>query len=92
MAQMISFGQRSIFQDFLSGIPARDYVFQQTPYTEQISQAAKLIEEADYILVGAGAGLSTAAFNLPSRYVLHTVGPIIYGRVTGKDRELLGED
>lgn len=61
VAQRISFGQRSIFQDFLSGIPARDYIFQQTPYVEQIRQAAKLIEEADYILIGAGAGLSTAA-------------------------------
>ncbi len=29
------------------------------------------------------------AFNLPSRYVLHTVGPIIEGRVTQRDRELL---
>ena len=29
------------------------------------------------------------AFNLPCRYVLHTVGPIIDGRVTKKDKELL---
>ena len=31
----------------------------------------------------------TPAFNLPCRYVLHTVGPIIDGRVTQRDRELL---
>lgn len=31
----------------------------------------------------------TPAFNLPSRYVLHTVGPIIEGHVTQRDRELL---
>ena len=49
------------FQTFLSGTPARDYVFQQTPYEEQVRQAAKLIKEADCILIGAGAGLSTAA-------------------------------
>lgn len=49
------------FQTFLSGTPARDYVFQQIPYEEQIRQAAKLIREADYLLIGAGAGLSAAA-------------------------------
>lgn len=53
--------QRMEFQDFLSGTPAREYVFQQTPYEQQIVQAAQLIKEADYILIGAGAGLSTAA-------------------------------
>lgn len=36
-------------------------MFQKTPYETQIRQAAKLLKEADYILVGAGAGLSTAA-------------------------------
>lgn len=36
-----------------------------------------------------GSAKITPAFNLPSRYVLHTVGPIITGAVTEKDRELL---
>lgn len=49
------------FQDFLSGIPARDYIFQNIPYAEQIQSAAKAIKEAEYILIGAGAGLSAAA-------------------------------
>lgn len=31
----------------------------------------------------------TGGYNLPARYVLHTVGPIIHGRVTPQDRELL---
>lgn len=31
----------------------------------------------------------TPAFNLPCKYVLHTVGPIIDGRVTKADKELL---
>lgn len=52
---------QTTFQTFLSGMPARDYVFQQTPYEEQIRKAAKLIEEADFILIGAGSGLFTAA-------------------------------
>ena len=49
------------FQTFLSGTPARDYIFQKIPYEEQIMQAAQMIKEADYVLIGAGAGLSTAA-------------------------------
>lgn len=36
-----------------------------------------------------GQAKITPAFNLPSRYVLHTVGPIVQGRVTQKDQELL---
>ena len=36
-----------------------------------------------------GSAKITPAFNLPCRYVLHTVGPIIHGRVTARDRELL---
>ena len=37
----------------------------------------------------AGRAKITPAFNLPCRYVLHTVGPVIDGRVTKRDRELL---
>ena len=36
-----------------------------------------------------GQAKITPAFNLPCRYVLHTVGPIIDGRVTKEDAELL---
>lgn len=36
-----------------------------------------------------GQAKMTPAFNLPCRYVLHTVGPIISGRVTKQDEELL---
>ena len=36
-----------------------------------------------------GQAKITPAFNLPCRYVLHTVGPIIRGRVTKEDKELL---
>ena len=36
-----------------------------------------------------GQAKITPAFNLPCKYVLHTVGPIINGRVTKKDKELL---
>lgn len=49
------------WRQFLSGVPARDYVFQDTPYEEQIQQAAVLLEEAELVLVGAGAGASAAA-------------------------------
>lgn len=36
-----------------------------------------------------GQAKITPAFNLPCDYVLHTVGPIITGRVTQEDRDLL---
>ena len=36
-----------------------------------------------------GQAKLTGGYNLPARYVLHTVGPIIHGRVTPQDRELL---
>ena len=36
-----------------------------------------------------GQAKITPAFNLPCRYILHTVGPIVSGRVTRQDRELL---
>ena len=36
-----------------------------------------------------GQAKITPAFNLPCRYVLHTVGPIVQGRVTQHDRDLL---
>ena len=49
------------FSSFLTADYARDYINQNKPYEEQIEQAAKLIEDAEYVLIGAGAGLSTAA-------------------------------
>ena len=37
----------------------------------------------------AGRAKLTPAFNLPCDYVLHTVGPVVSGGVTGRDRALL---
>ena len=36
-----------------------------------------------------GRAKITGAYNLPCKYVLHTVGPVISGTVTRKDEELL---
>ncbi|MBD5507173.1 MAG: Sir2 silent information regulator family NAD-dependent deacetylase [Lachnospiraceae bacterium] len=49
------------FQDFLSGSPAEDYLFQEEAYDRQIERASAMLQKADYVLIGAGAGLSTAA-------------------------------
>lgn len=39
----------------------------------------------------AGRAKITRAYNLPCRHVLHTVGPVVYGNVTQKNRtELAG--
>lgn len=49
------------WSQFLSGIPAADYIFQDIPYEKQVEQVSACIKEADFILIGAGAGASTAA-------------------------------
>ena len=49
---------------------------------------AELMEQQGYP-EPTGQAKITPAFNLPCRYVLHTVGPIIGGRVTKADKELL---
>ena len=36
-----------------------------------------------------GAAKITPGYNLPAHYVIHTVGPIVSGWLTGKDKELL---
>ena len=47
-----------------------------------------LMEQQGYLEPAGGAKI-TPAFNLPSRYVLHTVGPVISGKVNKYERELL---
>lgn len=49
------------FARFLSGMPAESYVLQDTPYEESIRESAALLDQADAVLIGAGAGLSAAA-------------------------------
>ena len=49
---------------------------------------AELMEQQGYP-EPTGQAKITPAFDLPCRYVLHTVGPIISGRVTKEDKELL---
>ena len=53
--------KRVTFETFLSGIPARDYIHQDTPYAKQILDAADMLKAADYVLIGSGSGMSLAA-------------------------------
>lgn len=49
------------WRNFLCSTPARDYVFQKEAYEDQSSKAAENIRNADCVIIGAGAGASTAA-------------------------------
>ena len=54
----------------------------------QLLLCDNLMEQQGYA-EPAGSAKITPAFNLPSRYVLHTVGPVISGKVKKHERELL---
>lgn len=49
------------WRTYLSDRPADTYIYQQEPYEAQTQRAARWLKEADAVLIGAGAGLSTAA-------------------------------
>ena len=53
--------KRVDFMQFLSGVPAREYVFQHTHYEEQIREAASLLKQPDAVIFGAGTGRSQDA-------------------------------
>ena len=53
--------QKITFESFLCGTPARDYIYQNTDYDKQVRDAAQMIRNAEYVLIGAGAGMSAAA-------------------------------
>jgi len=49
------------FATFLCGCTVRDYVFPVGDYEKDIARAVEMIKNADYVLIGAGSGLSAAA-------------------------------
>jgi len=55
----------------------------------ELRLACEELMEAQGYPEPTGRAKITPAFNLPCKYVLHTVGPIIQGPVTQKDRALL---
>lgn len=52
----------------------------------QLREACRRLMEAQGHAEPAGGAKLTEGYNLPARYVLHTVGPIVRGKVTGRDR------
>ena len=55
----------------------------------ELRLACEELMEAQGYPEPTGRAKITPGFNLPCRYVLHTVGPIIYGTVTAQDEALL---
>lgn len=77
----------------LNAIPTNDYIFQNIPYKEQVKQAAQLIQEAEIVLIGAGAGISTAAgLSYSGKRFTDNFGEFIekYGTIYMKDMYTAG--
>lgn len=55
----------------------------------QLRLACNELMKQQGFLEATGKAKITPAFNLPSKYVLHTVGPIVQGHLTKSDCELL---
>ena len=55
----------------------------------QLRSACNEIMQAQGYEEPVGRARITPAYNLPCRYVLHTVGPMVTGTLTGQDKELL---
>lgn len=57
----------------------------------QLRQACAELAKARGGELPTGRAVITASYNLPCRYVLHTVGPIVDGRLTKRHEEQLAE-
>ncbi|MFR1519122.1 MAG: protein-ADP-ribose hydrolase [Clostridia bacterium] len=55
----------------------------------QLRSACAALMETQGHAEQTGMAKITPAFNLPSKYVIHTVGPVVHDSLSGQDRELL---
>lgn len=93
--------QRQLLRALMNVRPAEfplapEFLAVQDAFLSAEREAKGVVDAACHTLMAAqghdeptGHAKITPGYNLPAKYVLHTVGPIIYSAVTAQDREAL---